>query len=527
MTHLVHPTLPIVLFWSTALANGLPTQAGTQRSAQSTTGSFAHLHKAQDAIEKRQPDEARKELVLALQADPRSAPALVMLGNLDYQEGRAAAAIDHYQRALKFEPRSFTAHYSLALAYLREGKLADGVEELRKAVSLNPRSADANYNLGLVLMDASKPEDALRCLRQARAVGTDRPDVAFNIVRSELMTHRPQEARQEADQAAQKFGNDPDWRAAVGRLFIENGAPEDAIVYLREALSLRPKAQEISRELAAAYLQGHQPEAVLDLIKEPGGAEDHYLRASAYVLIRRLADADRECRRALDLAPSDPRFLLVAARIRQRLGKQEEALDFLRQAAEVAPRWAQIPYSAAVSYYFERRYAESRRSLDEALNLDPKWSKALFLYGVTLVNEGHNHDAELYFRRAIAVEPWNARFHLHLGTALLRNNQRGEARRAFEDALGLNSHYGLAHYELGKVRLQANELKSAREELEAAVRDQPDLAQAYYQLSRVCAALGMEEESSRARLEFDRFKQEQDAEEAPATEDVKRELDGP
>ena len=131
---------------------------------------------------------------------------------------------------------------------------------------------------------------------------------------------------------------------------------------------------------------------------------------------------------------------------------------------------AQIPYSAAVSYYFEHRYAKSRRSLDKALKLDPKSSKAFFLYAGTLVNEGRNHDAEMYFRRAIAVEPSNARFRLHLGTALLRNKQRGEVRHSFEDALGLNSHYGLAHYELGKVRLQANELKSAREELEAAVR---------------------------------------------------------
>ena len=56
-------------------------------------------------------------------------------------------------------------------------------------------------------------------------MSTEGPDVAFKIVRAELMTHRPGKGRKEADQAAQKFGNDPDWRSAVGRLFIENSAP--------------------------------------------------------------------------------------------------------------------------------------------------------------------------------------------------------------------------------------------------------------------------------------------------------------
>jgi tetratricopeptide (TPR) repeat protein len=382
------------------------------------------LAQAQKALEARDLEQAKSYLHQALRADPKSAEAHLMLGAAEFQGGETDRAIESYRRGLELRPASFSGHYNLALAYLRKRDRAGGLRELRRAVALDARHADAVYNLGLVLLDSGQPEEALQRLHQARELGSNRPDVAFSLVRAELTVGQPDRARDEAAQAARTFGADPDWRAGVGRLFLEQGQPRDAVPHLQEALRLRPDWDEARRQLAAADLQAEQPAAVLDLIPNPTAAEDHFLRASADYLLRRLEEAKRESSRALELEPHQPRYLLLGARLRQRAGQHAAALELLREASLLAPRWAEPHYSAGVSYYFERRYAEARRSLDRALELDPRSARSLFLYAATLVNEGQNRQGEGYLRRAIALEPSSARFEYHLGALLVRDLNR-------------------------------------------------------------------------------------------------------
>ena len=64
-------------------------------------------------------------------------------------------------------------------------------------------------------------------------------------------------------------------------------------------------------QLATAYLGVRQPDAVLELVKTPTTAEEHYLRASAFYQAHRLPDADQESDAALTLAPENPKVLVL------------------------------------------------------------------------------------------------------------------------------------------------------------------------------------------------------------------------
>ena len=114
------------------------------------------------------------------------------------------------------------------------------------------------------------------------------------------------------DAAAERLGSDPRWSAAVGQLFLKNGQPKDAAVYLRAASTVNPESVELRNQLALAYLQSGQSAQVLELIAEPRTADDHYLRGSAYYLDHHFEDADRESDAALTLAPDNPRILALA-----------------------------------------------------------------------------------------------------------------------------------------------------------------------------------------------------------------------
>jgi tetratricopeptide (TPR) repeat protein len=376
----------------------------------------------------------------------------------------------------------------------------------------------------VVLLELGRPEEALSRLRKASEGGTKSPDIAFNLVRAELAAARAEDARKEAENAAKTLGADSAWRRAIGQLFLQYNQPGDAVVHLAEAARLEPYSDEIRRQLAAAYLEAGDVTRALTLLENKSGAEDHYLAASAYLLLRRLPEADRESKLALEKDPRDSRYLLQQARIDQRAGRHTESLELLRRASQSEPNWSEPYYSAGVTFYLLHRYADARQSLDRALALDPKSVRALFLYSATLANEARNLEGEEVLLRAIALDPSNARLYYHLGAIRLRSNHSVEAQQAFEKAIQLRADYAPPHYQLGKLLARSNNLKQAAQELEAAVRYQSDLAQAYYQLSRVYAQLGQKENSERAMSTFNAFKKQEEDADTEFTKSVQREI---
>ena len=494
------------------------------QASENISSARSHLANGQRAFEARKFEEARVELERAVRADPRLAEAYLGLGLLDLQTGDTAASIQRFRKVVELAPDSFQGHYYLAMACLRDQRLQDGARELERAVALDPRQADALYNLGVVLLELNRPGEAISRLRQARDRGSKRPDIAYNLVRAELAANRPDDARQEADDAARTFGSDADWRRAVGELFLQNKQPGMAVVHLSEAARLAPNSEEIRRQLAAACIEAGDAARALTLIGSAATAEDHYLAATAYLVLHRLPEADRESQLAVQMVPRDARYLLQRARIDQRVGRHQESLELLRQASEIEPNWAEPYYSAGVTFYLLHRYADALQSLDRALQLDPRSVRSLFLYSAALANQGRNREGEEVLLRAIDLEPSNARLYYHLGAIRLRDNRAAEAEPAFKKAIQLKPDYAPPHYQLGKLLARANQPEQAVQELEAAVRYQSDLAQAYYQLARVYARLGRKEESERALSTFNEFKKQEESPDTEFTDAVQKEL---
>ncbi len=517
-------SLFVALLAALALIVPRPSEA---QQVRRETGAQTHLDRAKRMLASDDFPGARAELEQALKADPESADAYLNLGMVEYHLGDTAKAIPHLHRATELLPESFEAHYGLALAYLRARNTGEGIRELERARQINPRHPDAAYNLGIVLLGQGKAEDAARLFNETRQLGPDRPDVSFYVVYAALESRRFEDAEREANDRAKVFGKDFQWRSGVGRLFLEHGRARDALPHLEEAVSLQPDSAEMRRLLAAARLELHDPAGALEALKNPQTAEDHYLRASALYLLRKYSEAHRETQQALQAEPRQPKYLLLAARLAQRAGQHQNALDLLAQAVAAAPEWPEPYYSQGVSYYLERRYEDARRSLARAIELNPNSSRALFVFAATLVNQGKNREAEDYLHRALRLEPANARFYYHLGSLLLRDNRAGEARTAFEQSVRLKPEYAPPHYQLGKILLRSGQPEVAARELETAVRYDSDLAQAYYQLSRAYTLLGEKVKSAAALAAFDRLKKQETDEDRELLEGMRKEIEAP
>ena len=80
------------------------------------------------------------ELVLALEAEPRSAAAITTIGNLLLEDGHVEDAMAHYESALVADQDYAPAYHNLGVALHRAGRKSEAVRMLRKATKLETRA---------------------------------------------------------------------------------------------------------------------------------------------------------------------------------------------------------------------------------------------------------------------------------------------------------------------------------------------------------------------------------------------------
>jgi tetratricopeptide (TPR) repeat protein len=104
--------------------------------------------KAEDAVKKKQYEQAVALLRQIVGADPKDFEAWTELGTIAFIQQQPAEAENNYQRALQAQP-------TFSLALLNVGKLRmaqkdykSAIEFLLRAVTAQPKSADANHFLG-------------------------------------------------------------------------------------------------------------------------------------------------------------------------------------------------------------------------------------------------------------------------------------------------------------------------------------------------------------------------------------------
>lgn len=82
---------------------------------------------------------AVEELLLALEAAPRSPAPVVTLGNLLLEDGRLDQAIVHYEHAIVLDDAYAPAYHNLGVALHRGGRRREAVRYLKKATKLEAR----------------------------------------------------------------------------------------------------------------------------------------------------------------------------------------------------------------------------------------------------------------------------------------------------------------------------------------------------------------------------------------------------
>lgn len=272
-----------------------------------------------------------------LDAEPRHADALYLMGMLAGQRGDLAAALDFTSKAIAANPLNPMYRKTLADLHADAGRLDQAAALYRQAQAFAPSDAEIDCKLASALHRLSRFDEAAASYRKALA---RMPDAAG--VHNDLGVVHIAQGDNEA--AIRSFGRaielKPDFCEAYNNLGVVHKNRKDldeAAQCYRRALAIKPDYAMAMFNLGTTYFVRKEFEqarlyyhAALEI--EPGQVEAHQNLASIYLDRGQLDEAQRHRDLAygqqavfIDVAPRPERTVLVL----WAAGKGNIPIDFL------------------------------------------------------------------------------------------------------------------------------------------------------------------------------------------------------
>jgi TolB-like protein/tetratricopeptide (TPR) repeat protein len=176
-----------------------------------------------------------------------------------------------------------------------------------------------------------------------------------------------------------------------------------------------------------------QAAAAKALELDNGLAEAHTSLAWADFHVWDWAGAEREFKRAIELNPRYPAAHQWYGEYLTALGRQDEALQQLSQAAEENPTSPDVNLALAYRLYYMRQFAAAVEQAQKVQAMDSMFVPAHVLMGRAYLELNRSSDAIAEFRKALALSEGDTNEVAALGYGLARGRLSAEARKTLEE----------------------------------------------------------------------------------------------
>lgn len=307
-----------------------------------------------------------------LLARTRTALARLYLGAGRYPEAQA-----HLELLAASDPSDTRILRDLGVLCFRQGKYGEAEARFRDLQKASPRDPEPLRWLSRLALVQQRPEDAIRLAGSALARAPGDPDALLCQATGLLTLGRREEALLSAEAVLQR---DPTRREAgllAAAVLDDLGRSGEAVDRLRPIATSYPDDRDVLFALGASLERAGEIDSslvVFDRLLAANPDDDEALNHSGYMCIDRGIQLDAalaRVRRALDRAPEKGAYLDSYGWGLFRLGRNEEALDWLRRAAEKSPKEAEIRLHLGEVLEALDRAGDARLAYQEALRLRP------------------------------------------------------------------------------------------------------------------------------------------------------------
>ncbi|MGF6778037.1 tetratricopeptide (TPR) repeat protein [Paraburkholderia sp. GAS334] len=322
-------------------------------------------------------DDAERDYLATLAADPVHVDALHLLGVLRHQQGQHAAAADLVKRAADLRPDDAALQLNLGNALKALGRLDGAIERFRNALSLAPTFPMAHYNLGNAYAAAGRHEDAADAFRRSLRL-------------------------QPAD--ASSHNN-------LGNALHALGQHRDAVVSFERALELRPGHAGAHNNLGMALNALNQPDDAITQFQAALATEPRFVAA---------------------------RFNL--ANTLDALGRHEEAVAAFEATLAMQPHLAPALFGLGNALAALGSHAQAAQQFERAVGLDPAFSLAWLGLGTSRHALGALEAAVRAFDQALRLRDDLASAHMNRALVWLTQGDFARGLPEYEWRLETTAH---------------------------------------------------------------------------------------
>ena len=446
------------------------------------------------------------------------------------------ATIQACAKALDRDRRLAKAHKLMGDALQKMGKIDEASDYYREAIAIEPNFAEAYANLGTLYAQQKQWKRAIDYYQQALKVKPDFTAIERHLTRCQEQAIAVDTPQQQLEKCLQQ-----------GQILKQQGDLQAALQEYLRAAQLEPQRVETYRELvaicedlklwsqAARYcrkileLNNSDKTALTDLqqpqLKEDSTAtaENLYNTASLYATKQKWSSAIQYYQQAIEKQPGMVKAHLDLARILERSGNRELAVEHWLEAISLNPTEVKAEdYLAvarglvsqqldrAITYY--QQAIEKQHLLDAYLELGELLTKskaglkaiALYLQGLKYYSDC----PELYFRlgnlyklsqqlpqavncyqKVVQHDSQHAVAYHELGEVLSQQQQWSEAIIAYRQAIELNPNFSWSYNNLGYALIQLAQWSEAIPVYRKAIELNPDFPWSYYNLAETYGKL--------------------------------------
>jgi len=332
-----------------------------------------------------------------LNAYPRHADALHLLGLVQGRSGELKQAVKSIKRALKINPKAAHYYRNLGLFLMESKQQQEAIVAFKEAIALNPKDADSHNDLGVTFSSQNRVEEAIA--EYKKAIRKDPENIrAYNNLGNDLLK---KDKLSEAEACQRKVleinPRDPDAYLNLGIVLRLQACTEESIDVLQQAITFNSKHKEAYLQLGISLTQLDRLDDAVDALNlamalDPSCRET--CRSLGVVLEKqgRIDDAFKMYRRALEIDPQFVEAYLTLGMSLSRLGKFQESNECYCQAIKINPLEARA-YKQLVRSKRSAEYEDKLRNMERFYRQKdtPNEQKVTFAFALGMVFEEQNN----------------------------------------------------------------------------------------------------------------------------------------
>lgn len=337
-----------------------------------------------------------------LQKDPDNTDALHLLGNIACQMGDAALAVNLIGRAHELLPTNLAYLNSLGMALRMQGQYEASIARYTQAMGLAPESASVHFGMANTYLAMGQVGKAEQGFREALALKPDFFEACYNLA----------------------------------NLQKSRGEHAAAVDSYQRAIALQPDFADAHHNLGSTYQAMGEFELALASYRQAMAGqlpETHNNMGNIYRAQGRLQQAADAYEAAIRLQSGFMPAYLGLARLLIENGQPADAIEWLNQAAGLAPDDAEIAFNRGIARAQLQQFDQAVSDFERAVQQQPDYVDALYNLGIVLGRLERFADAETYYRKVISLDPSHSGAQINLAAIVADAGCSAEAK-ALRDA---------------------------------------------------------------------------------------------